>query len=190
VPPITVRSMTTALGLAATTAGLVLTLSGAAPDALAQPPASSSATAHASTVGPQAATRLREAWGPSALSRREIALRGQDRSSRGLARLPLAMPRPRVIGRVLAAHVGWTGGEWSCLDALWTRESGWQVHDTNGRSGAYGIPQALPAIKMARVGPDWRDNPVTQIRWGLRYIDERYGSPCIAWAHSQNHGFY
>ena len=57
-------------------------------------------------------------------------------------------------------------------------------------SGAYGIPQALPGSKMASVGADWRDNAVTQIKWGLGYIADRYGSPCGAWAHSEGHGWY
>jgi len=69
-----------------------------------------------------------------------------------------------------------------CLVELWDRESGWRWNatgpdpDGNGVR-AYGIPQALPGSKMASAGLDWRTNPYTQIRWGLRYIDKRYGSP-------------
>jgi hypothetical protein len=85
---------------------------------------------------------------------------------------------------------GWSETQWHCLDLLWTRESGWQVHDTNASSGAYGIPQALPGEKMASAGPDWRDDAATQIRWGLGYIAERYGTPCAAWDHSQRYDFY
>ena len=108
--------------------------------------------------------------------------RGHHRRLRELA--------PRHIGRILARQAGWTGSEWTCLDALWTRESNWSIDDTNARSGAYGIPQALPADKMATIAADWRDNPVTQIRWGLHYIDVRYGSPCAAWTHSQEYDYY
>ena len=97
---------------------------------------------------------------------------------------------PRTIGRILAARRGWTGEQFTCLDKLWTRESNWQVHERNASSGAYGIPQSLPASKMATIASDWRDNPVTQIRWGLGYISGRYGTPCAAWAHSQAHNFY
>ena len=97
---------------------------------------------------------------------------------------------PRRIGRILAHRAGWRGAEWRCLDALWTRESHWRIHDTNAHSGAYGIPQSLPADKMASVGANWRDDPVTQIRWGLHYIGVRYGSPCAAWSHSQDYGYY
>jgi hypothetical protein len=96
---------------------------------------------------------------------------------------------PRAIGRRMAAARGWVSRQWTCLDQLWTRESGWQVHNGNG-SGAYGIPQALPGHKMSAAGSDWRDNPATQIRWGLGYIASVYGTPCGAWQHSQEHGYY
>ena len=52
------------------------------------------------------------------------------------------------------------------------------MHADNPSSSAYGIPQALPGSKMASAGDDWANNAVTQIRWGLGYIADRYGSPC------------
>ena len=70
------------------------------------------------------------------------------------------------------------------------RESGWNPFADNPTSSAYGIPQALPGSKMASAGADWATNPVTQIRWGLGYIRDRYGSPCGAWAHSEANGWY
>jgi Transglycosylase SLT domain len=88
----------------------------------------------------------------------------------------------RRLGRQLAAGRGWTGAEWECLDQLWQHESGWNHLAVNQSSGAYGITQALPASKMATAGADWQRNPATQIRWGLGYIGQRYGSPCGAWA--------
>ena len=97
---------------------------------------------------------------------------------------------PRDIARALLAEYGWDEDQFGCLDSLWTRESGWNVHADNPSSSAYGIPQALPGSKMASAGDDWATNPVTQIRWGLGYIEDRYGSPCSAWGHSQSHGFY
>ncbi len=72
---------------------------------------------------------------------------------------------------------------------LWTRESGWRVNAANA-SGAYGIPQALPGSKMATAGSDWQTSASTQIKWGLGYIKERYGSPCNAWAFWEGHGWY
>jgi hypothetical protein len=96
-----------------------------------------------------------------------------------------------ALGKRMAAAAGWTGTQWSCLDALWTRESGWrtEVWNYNG-SGAYGIPQALPASKMAAAGPDWQTNSATQISWGLSYIAGRYGTPCGAWNHETSAGWY
>ncbi len=84
---------------------------------------------------------------------------------------------------------GWSG-QFSCLDALWGRESGWNVDAENPSSGAYGIPQALPASKMASAGPDWRSDAATQISWGLGYIRAQYGSPCAAWDHEEAVGWY
>lgn len=80
-------------------------------------------------------------------------------------------------------------GEFSCVDAIFTRESGWRWNAYNP-SGAYGIPQALPGSKMASAGADWQTNPYTQIRWGITYMDSVYGSPCGAWAHWESHGSY
>jgi hypothetical protein len=85
---------------------------------------------------------------------------------------------------------GWGQGEFDCLVALWNKESHWNVYAHNTRSGAYGIPQALPGDKMASAGADWATNPVTQITWGLGYISGRYGTPCGAWGHSQAKGWY
>jgi hypothetical protein len=80
--------------------------------------------------------------------------------------------------------------QFACLDKLFTRESGWRTHAYNKSSGAYGIPQALPGSKMAVIASDWRDNPLTQVKWGLLYISNRYGTACRAWAHSQETGWY
>lgn len=81
----------------------------------------------------------------------------------------------------LLPHYGWDiESQGQCLVDLWTGESGWRSDAENPSSGAYGIPQSLPADKMATVGDDWRTNADTQIRWGLGYIQERYGSPCAA----------
>ena len=85
---------------------------------------------------------------------------------------------------------GWSQGEFDCLVALWNKESHWNVYAHNVRSGAYGIPQALPGSKMASAGADWASNPATQITWGLGYISGRYGTPCGAWGHSQLKGWY
>jgi len=90
----------------------------------------------------------------------------------------------------MLSSFGWSpSAQFSCLDNVWSRESGWRVNAENA-SGAYGIPQALPGSKMATAGADWQTNPATQIKWGLGYIQGRYGSPCGAWAFWQNNGWY
>ena len=78
---------------------------------------------------------------------------------------------------------GWSEEDFTSLVSLWNNESGWNVHCYNSYSGAYGIPQALPGSKMATEGTDYENNGETQIRWGLKYIQERYGSPSQAWQH-------
>lgn len=77
-------------------------------------------------------------------------------------------------------NYGWGGDQFGCLVRLWNGESGWRVNAYNTDSGAYGIPQSLPANKMDSVGTDWRTNAATQITWGLIYISDRYGTPCNA----------
>ena len=97
---------------------------------------------------------------------------------------------PRTIARALLAEFGFSADQFGCLDSLWTSESGWRVTADNPNSSAYGIPQALPGSKMSSAGADWATNPVTQIRWGLGYIRDRFGSPCSAWSFKQSHGWY
>ena len=97
---------------------------------------------------------------------------------------------PKAAARAMLAEFGFADSQFSCLSSLWTRESNWLYTATNPSSGAYGIPQSLPASKMASAGADYRTNPVTQIRWGLGYIKQVYGTPCGAWAHSQSTGWY
>ncbi len=79
--------------------------------------------------------------------------------------------------------------QFSCLNNIWTRESGWRWNAANA-SGAYGIPQALPGAKMASAGADWQTDPTTQIKWGLGYIKATYGTPCSAWSFWQANGWY
>ena len=96
---------------------------------------------------------------------------------------------PRQAARSLLAQQG-QSNQFGCLSTLWNQESGWNTYATNPRSGAYGIPQALPASKMASAGADWRTNPVTQVRWGVAYIASRYGGACAALRHSADVGWY
>lgn len=90
----------------------------------------------------------------------------------------------------LAQQLGWGQDQYSCLVKLWERESNWRVNAENPSSGAYGIPQSLPGSKMASEGNDWKTNPQTQIRWGVKYIQGRYKTPCTALVHSDSLGWY
>ena len=96
----------------------------------------------------------------------------------------------QAIAYELVLARGWDEAQYSCLVALWNRESHWNVYAHNPSSGAYGIPQALPGTKMASAGADWATNPETQIRWGLGYIAARYVNPCGAWEHSERKNWY
>lgn len=96
----------------------------------------------------------------------------------------------QATARSMLGGYGWGDDQFSCLVSLWHKESGWRYNAYNASSGATGIPQALPGSKMASAGADWQTNPATQIRWGLGYIQGRYGSPCGAWSHSQSVGWY
>ena len=97
---------------------------------------------------------------------------------------------PKDFALAQTVERGWNYNQYSCLVKLWERESNWRHTAENKSSGAYGIPQSLPGSKMATAGPDWRTNPETQIRWGLGYISGRYGTPCAALAHSDEHNWY
>lgn len=96
-----------------------------------------------------------------------------------------------ALAQHLLSHFGWGSGEFAPLKSLWTQESGWSTTATNPSSGAYGIPQALPASKMGSIAQG--SGPAAaraQILWGLKYIKERYGSPAGAEAHEQSAGWY
>jgi hypothetical protein len=99
--------------------------------------------------------------------------------------MPDTVPNARTYAR---AQIGTR--QFACLDALWVAESQWNPRATNKTTGAYGIPQSLPASKMALAGSNWRTSPLTQVRWGLQYIAKRYGTACQAWTFRSYNGWY
>ena len=105
-----------------------------------------------------------------------------------MARTPLGAKK--VAKSILLNEYGFSEKEYKCLNSLWTKESHWNYKARNKSSGAHGIAQALPASKMNVVSTDWRTNPVTQIRWGLRYISIRYETPCKALAKHKRSNYY
>jgi hypothetical protein len=103
----------------------------------------------------------------------------------------LAVPlTPRQLAWRMLARFGWPHWQFRYLDLLWDHESGWDPQAANPYSEAYGIPQADPGSQMATAGPDWRWSARTQIRWGMSYIQQRYGSPLSAWSHENWAGWY
>ena len=145
---------------------------------------------NASSAAAQERSRLAavEAAKAADEARREAAKKAaRDKARQALeakkqALIANAQKDPRGAARALLGDYGFDDSQWSCLDNLWHGESGWRYTAENPSSGAYGIPQSLPASKMATVGADYRTNPVTQIKWGLQYIKSSYGTPCGAWS--------
>jgi hypothetical protein len=80
--------------------------------------------------------------------------------------------------------------QFNCLEPLWEKESHWNYKAHNHSSGAYGIPQSVPGSKMASAGADWKTNPITQVKWGIGYVNGRYGSACGAWSFWKRNGWY
>ncbi|MEZ0091163.1 lytic transglycosylase domain-containing protein [Streptacidiphilus sp. EB129] len=111
-------------------------------------------------------------------------------ASRASTRAALAQTFSPGSVQALAQSIIGNATQFQCFSNIVTRESGWNYTATNAGSGAYGLVQALPGDKMASVGSDWRTNPATQIKWGLGYMNSRYGSPCGAWDFWQAHSWY
>ena len=114
----------------------------------------------------------------TAVDAKEMALVSLAAQQVEAARVP---DGARLVAKDMVLNqYGWSTSQYSCLNQLWTKESNWRYQARNKTSGAHGIAQALPATKMEVIGTDWRTNPVTQITWGLKYISERYETPCLA----------
>jgi hypothetical protein len=118
----------------------------------------------------------------------ELALVAKLAAMTEAARKPTGAKK--VAKTIMKDDYGWSTKQYTCLNHLWTRESHWNYQAHNYRSGAHGIAQALPATKMEVIGTDWRTNPVTQIRWGLKYIAQRYETPCKAYAKFKRSRYY
>ncbi|MDX3072071.1 transglycosylase SLT domain-containing protein [Streptomyces sp. NPDC088354] len=116
----------------------------------------------------------------------------QEAASRAAERAALVVKASYTTAEVQAMAQGIIGDstQYQCFSNIVTRESGWNYTATNSSSGAYGLVQALPGSKMASAGADWQTNPGTQIKWGLNYMNSRYGSPCGAWSFWQTNHWY
>ncbi len=171
-------------------------LNGQSSSADAPVSASADMTTRISTLGQDNLVRRQEPVSRSdrrtaADPAKKAALSSVDDAGAGQSRTEDVADRdPRDIAKALLSEFGFGQDQFSCLDSLYNSESGWRVDADNPSSSAYGIPQALPGSKMASAGADWATNPVTQIRWGLGYIQDSYGSPCSAWSFKQGNNWY
>ena len=139
-------------------------------------------------IAPIEAALFSELSSEATVSASAMSLVSSASASVELARTP---DGAREVAKILMEDkYGWGPRQYVCLDGLWTKESNWNYRSSNKRTGAHGIPQALPATKMESIGTDWRTNPVTQISWGLRYIDSRYETPCAAFAKFKRTNWY
>jgi hypothetical protein len=102
----------------------------------------------------------------------------------------LADQDPKEVARRLMSEYGLSESEFGCLDQLWISESDWDYTADNPTSTAYGIPQALTGGTHDNLPADYMTNPVSQIRWGLWYIRESYGTVCSAWEFKQANNWY
>ncbi|MGW0737918.1 aggregation-promoting factor C-terminal-like domain-containing protein [Streptomyces sp. NPDC002851] len=106
------------------------------------------------------------------------------------AAAPAAAPAATGNAKEIAKKLIKDPAQFAAFSKIVEHESGWNPQATNSSSGAYGLVQALPASKMASAGTDWKTNPATQIKWGLDYMNDRYGSPVKAWNFWQANGWY
>ena len=134
--------------------------------------------AAAAKAAAAAATRAAAAAAAAAAQKRQAAASTESSGT------------PQQVAAAMLGQFGWSSDQMSCLQPLWQQESRWEVTASNAGSGAYGIPQALPGSKMASAGSDWQTSAATQIKWGLEYIKNTYGSPCAAWNHEEADGWY
>jgi hypothetical protein len=145
-------------------------------------------TSAAPEIAPIEAALFSELSSEATVSASAMSLVSSASASVELARTPEGARE--VAKALMAEKYGWGDKQFWCLDGLWTKESRWNYRSSNKRTGAHGIPQALPATKMEVIGTDWRTNPVTQISWGLHYIDVRYETPCGSFAKFKRTNWY
>ncbi len=100
----------------------------------------------------------------------------------------LSSADPRDIARALLPQFGFDSAQFDCLDSLYMSESGWSTNADNPTSSAYGIPQAL--TQLHDLPADYMTSAESQIRWGLGYIQDTYGTPCSAWSFKSGNGWY
>jgi hypothetical protein len=188
-PNRTINRISSRLALAVA-GGAAIALVGTASGAAASPAGATARPAGPAGAAP-AATSAAVAGAGFSQSAASQAGASLDGSARPFLQSSSRHRTPRQKAWRMLRRKGWSPDyQFPYLDKLWERESGWNVHAENPYSGAYGIPQAVPGSKMASAGPNWQSWAGTQIRWGLRYIRDRYNSPRRAWRHEEADGWY
>ena len=71
--------------------------------------------------------------------------------------------------------------EYKCALELYTKESNWRVEAKNGPH--YGIPQGRSIYLKTASG-------IQQVKWGISYNLNRYGSMCAAWSFFQENNYH
>jgi hypothetical protein len=144
----------------------------------------------------EAASTMTTAARPAVVSPAQVEASAAAATDNGATSQDTVAPPPvdpgtaqQIAYNLLPTYGFSQSGQWGCLDDLWQQESSWEW-DAENASGAYGIPQSLPASKMASAGADYLTDPTTQINWGLQYITQVYGTPCGAWDHEEADGWY
>ena len=178
------------------TGGLATSDAGITPAAADVAPTTSAAPAEPRTSGEEAAadellSRRAERQAASRSSRRDATKATALTMSAGpvvTKSQSLSQGDPRDIARALLPVYGFSSDQFSCLDSLYMSESGWRIDADNPTSSAYGIPQAL--TQLHDLPADYMTSAESQIRWGLEYIQDTYGSPCSAWSFKAGHGWY
>jgi len=158
-------------------------------DAIAQRKAAAKAAAARAAQSQSAQSQAAQSQAAQSQAAQSQSARGQA-AAQSPAVTTAASGSPQQIAQAMLGSFGWSSSQFSCLDPLWAHESGWSVSAYNAGSGAFGIPQALPGSRMASAGPDWQTNAATQIKWGLDYMNSRYGSPAAAWNFWSTHHWY
>lgn len=147
------------------------------------------AEASARKAAAQTAIDKKEAAEQAAKEAKERAEAEEAAASRSSSSFPVQSSYTTAQIQAMAQSMV-PSGQWQCFSNIVDHESSWNYTAVNASSGAYGLFQALPGSKMSSVGSDWQTNPATQIKWGLNYMDSRYGSPCEAWSFWQANNWY
>ncbi|MGW3227253.1 aggregation-promoting factor C-terminal-like domain-containing protein [Kitasatospora sp. NPDC001095] len=156
----------------------------AAQEAQAKAEADAAAQAQAQAQAQAEAQAQAQADAKAKADAEAAASRSQERQNLDSAPAAYSGTPQQIAAQIVPA------GQLQCFSNIVFRESSWNPLAVNASSGAYGLVQALPGSKMASAGADWRTNPATQIKWGLNYMNTRYGSPCAAWSFWQAHHWY